>query len=183
VATLEAWERQPSGAYRRVYGPVGAFIGAQGIGTASETTSRTPAGQFTLTQAFGINRNPGTALPYRVVDSNDWWVSDVRSPLYNRYARCAPATCPFNTRVSERLGTAGPVYGSFAVIDYNRGPVVRGAGSAFFLHVSNGRPTAGCVAIPAANLVALLRWLAPTQHPIISLGVGTAAYAPIPVRV
>jgi L,D-peptidoglycan transpeptidase YkuD (ErfK/YbiS/YcfS/YnhG family) len=38
---------------------------------------------------------------------------------------------------------------------------VPGAGSAFFLHVSSGRPTAGCVAVPRSNMVDLLRWLKP----------------------
>ena len=33
------------------------------------------------TSAFGRALNPGTALPYRVVDKQDWWVSDVNSPL------------------------------------------------------------------------------------------------------
>jgi L,D-peptidoglycan transpeptidase YkuD (ErfK/YbiS/YcfS/YnhG family) len=182
TAVLEAWQRTAAGSYKRVYGPVTAHIGAQGIGAASETTSRTPAGQFTLTEAFGIAANPGTTLPYRKVDGSDWWVSDVRSRLYNTHQRCAPAHCPFNERVSERLAAAGPVYASAAVIDYNRRPVVAGAGSAFFLHVTNGRPTAGCVAVPAANLVWLLRWLRPANHPIISMGVGWRAYVPIPSR-
>ena len=35
---------------------------------------------------------------------------------------------------------------------------VPGAGSAIFLHVGTGGPTAGCVSVPAAALVALLRW-------------------------
>lgn len=182
TAVLEAWQRTSAGSYKRVYGPVTAYIGAQGIGTASETTSRTPAGQFTLTEAFGIAANPGTALPYRKVDGNDWWVSDVRSRLYNTHQRCAPGHCPFNERASERLAAAGAVYAYAVVIDYNRRPVRAGAGSAFFLHVTNGRPTAGCVAIPRANLVWLMRWLRPADHPIISMGVGWRAYVPIPIR-
>jgi L,D-peptidoglycan transpeptidase YkuD (ErfK/YbiS/YcfS/YnhG family) len=183
TAVLEAWQRTAAGSYQRVHGPVTAHIGAQGIGPASERTSRTPAGQFTLTEAFGIAGNPSTALPYRKVDGYDWWVSDVGSRLYNTHQRCAPGHCPFNERVSERLAAAGPVYAHAVVIDYNRRPVVAGAGSAFFLHVTNGRPTAGCVAIPRANLVWLLRWLKPANHPIISMGVGSLAYAPLQGRI
>jgi L,D-peptidoglycan transpeptidase YkuD (ErfK/YbiS/YcfS/YnhG family) len=179
-ALLEAWQRQPNGVYKRVRVTT-ANIGT-GVGAASETSTRTPAGQFTLTEADGINANPGTTLPYRKVDIYDWWVSDVTTPLYNTYQRCLPQNCPFDIRKGERLGTAGAVYGSFAVIDYNRNPVKRGAGSAFFLHVSNGKTTAGCVAVTATHLVWLLRWLNPASHPIISIGVGAAAYAPIPHR-
>ncbi len=182
TAVLEAWQRTTAGSYKRVYGPVTAYIGKQGIGAASETLSRTPAGQFTLTEGFGIAANPGTTMPYRKVDGYDWWVSDTRSKLYNTHQRCAAGHCTFNERVSERLAAAGAVYANAMVINYNRSPVRAGAGSAFFLHVSNGRPTAGCVAIPAANLVWLMRWLKPANHPIISMGVGWRAYLPIPSR-
>ena len=61
------------------------------------------------------------------------------------------------------------------VIDYNRFPVVAGAGSAFFLHVTNNQPTAGCVAISAYALNVVMRWLDPALHPVISIGVGAQA--------
>ena len=152
-------------------GPVPARVGAAGIGRASESTTRTPAGTFTLTEAFGRAGNPGTALPYRVVDGDDWWVSDVNSPRYNQYAECLPATCDFDEEVSENLLAAGAVYDHAVVIDYNRGGGP-GAGSAFFLHVSNGAPTAGCVAIAPGSLEALLTWLDPGARPVIAIGVG-----------
>jgi L,D-peptidoglycan transpeptidase YkuD (ErfK/YbiS/YcfS/YnhG family) len=61
------------------------------------------------------------------------------------------------------------------VIDYNTrnapGGVRQGAGSAFFLHVTDGAPTAGCVAVPEAKLVSLMRWLTPAAHPRILIGV------------
>jgi L,D-peptidoglycan transpeptidase YkuD (ErfK/YbiS/YcfS/YnhG family) len=171
TAVVTAWQKGPSG-WTAVVGPVTAHIGAAGVGRASETTSRTPAGTFGLTEAFGRLADPGTALPYRVVDGDDWWVSDAASPLYNRFTECARAQCPFDTTAGERLLDAGASYDRAVVIDYNRSPVVRGAGSAFFLHVTNGAATAGCVAIPEASLVAVLRWLQPSAHPLISIGVG-----------
>jgi L,D-peptidoglycan transpeptidase YkuD (ErfK/YbiS/YcfS/YnhG family) len=58
------------------------------------------------------------------------------------------------------------------VIDYNRSPVVQGAGSAFFLHVTVGQPTQGCVSIPLTTLANLMRWLKPAAHPRILIGVG-----------
>jgi L,D-peptidoglycan transpeptidase YkuD (ErfK/YbiS/YcfS/YnhG family) len=57
-------------------------------------------------------------------------------------------------------------------MDVNRSPVVPGAGSAFFLHVSVGQPTAGCVAIDSSTLVSIMRWLNPAQHPRIATGIG-----------
>ena len=40
-------------------------------------------------------------------------------------------------------------------------PPVPGDGGAFFLHVANGQPTEGCVAIDETALVWLIRWLQP----------------------
>lgn len=173
TAVLTAWQRSgpSSDDWTVAYGPVKAFVGSAGIGQASETTSKTPAGVWTLTEAFGIQANDGTRLPYRQVGTSDWWVSDVKSPLYNTYYHCDPGTCPFNEAAGEDLGEVDPVYDHAVVIDYNRTPVVPGAGSAFFLHIANGRPTAGCVAIPADDLKAVMAWLDPAKHPVTDIGV------------
>jgi L,D-peptidoglycan transpeptidase YkuD (ErfK/YbiS/YcfS/YnhG family) len=159
TATLTAWQHEGRGWTRK-----------NGIGRASESTSRTPAGVWPLTEAFG--REPATTrLPYRQVTTSDWWVSDVKSPYYNTHFSCAPGACPFDETAGENLGQAGPVYDQAVVIDYNRAPVVPGAGSAFFLHVGNGKPTAGCVSVPARDLDAVLRWLDPAKHPVIDISV------------
>ena len=172
TATLQAWSLAPGGGWLRYGGAVLAHVGAQGLTTApSESRSATPIGAFGLTQAFGSQPDPGTPLPYFQTDGADWWVSDVNSPLYNQHARCWPGSCSFNTAVSENLYQAGYVYSYAVVIDYNRFPARAGAGSAFFLHVTDGGPTAGCVSIPAANLVSLMRWLSPNAHPRILIGV------------
>ncbi|MCU1618332.1 MAG: Conserved exported protein of unknown function [Modestobacter sp.] len=171
TATLTAWQRGPEG-WVAVMDPVPAQVGSAGVGAASENSTRTPAGTFSLTEAFGRSGNPGTALPYRVVDRNDWWVSDVHSAQYNQYARCAPGTCPFDEGAGENLYAAGAVYDNAVVIDYNRGNAVPGAGSAFFLHIANGAPTAGCVAVGRGSLQQLMRWLQPGAAPVIAIGVG-----------
>ena len=53
---------------------------------------------------------------------------------------------------NEHLYYETPYYDYAVVIDYNTrnapGGVRPGAGSAFFLHVTDGAPTAGCVAVP-----------------------------------
>jgi L,D-peptidoglycan transpeptidase YkuD (ErfK/YbiS/YcfS/YnhG family) len=168
-ATVTAWQRGPGG-WKAVVGPVSARVGAQGVGRASESTSRTPAGTFTLTEAFGRAGDPGTRLPYRRIAPSDYWVSDVTSRYYNRFYACG-RTCPFDTAAGERLWNAGSSYRYAVVIDYNRWPAVRGAGSAFFLHVTDGAATAGCVAVDAASLTAVLRWLDPSARPLIAIGV------------
>lgn len=171
TAQLSAWQAGPAG-WSRVAGPVTAHLGAAGVGTASEYTSRTPAGTFTVTEGFGLQPNPGTALSYRQVDQADWWVSDVNSAYYNQHYRCSPGTCPFKESAGEDLGQAGWVYDHALVIDYNRWPAQAGAGSASFLHVTNGAATAGCVAIDDGTLTTVMRWLDPQARPLISIGVG-----------
>jgi L,D-peptidoglycan transpeptidase YkuD (ErfK/YbiS/YcfS/YnhG family) len=170
TARLTAWELGPGG-WTAFLGPVTARIGSAGVGAASETTSRTPAGTFSLTEAFGRQPDPGTGLPYRVIDQEDWWVSDVASPLYNQHTRCAAGSCPFDESAGENLWSEGSVYDHAVVIDYNRDGAP-GAGSAFFLHVTNGAPTAGCVAIDGTSLTTLMRWLDPGARPLIAIGIG-----------
>jgi L,D-peptidoglycan transpeptidase YkuD (ErfK/YbiS/YcfS/YnhG family) len=174
TARVRAWARGPGG-WRAVGPVVPAFIGADGIGRASEQTSRTPSGSYTLTRAFGHDANPGTSLPYVHTTPADWWISEP-GPLYNTRQRCASA-CPFTTGApNEPLYATMPFYRYAVVIDYNTrnapSGVRPGAGSAFFLHVEVGKPTQGCVAIPQDQLVRLLRWLSPERHPRILLGVG-----------
>lgn len=177
VGELQTWRWSANKQeYVSVLGPVRAYVGSQGVGRASESRSRTPAGVFTLTEAFGRLPNPGTDLPYRKVGLSSWWVSDVDSPLYNTFQRCRPgADCGFSQAASEQLGAIS-VYSHAVVIDYNRDPVRTGRGSAFFLHVTDGRPTAGCVAIDSRALVRVMRWLKPQAEPVISIGVGDAAF-------
>ncbi|MBF6172324.1 L,D-transpeptidase family protein [Nocardia blacklockiae] len=168
--TLELWQRGDSSRWERTLS-VPAWVGAQGISVqAREGAAYTPEGTFTLTEAFG--RQPATAkLPYLQVDSSNtwWWVSDTASPLYNRSFRCAEADCPFDTAAAENLGRTVPQYDYALVIDYNRAPVVAGAGSAFFVHVEAGRATAGCVAIAAEAMRTLLDTLRPSRRPVIGI--------------
>ena len=89
--------------------------------------------------------------------------------LYNTHQRCS-GSCPFTQgSPNEHLMYETPYYNYAVVIDYHA-PYV-GAGSAFFLHVTDGSATAGCVAIPQANLVSIMSWLAPSTHPRILIGI------------
>jgi L,D-peptidoglycan transpeptidase YkuD (ErfK/YbiS/YcfS/YnhG family) len=175
VAQLQGWQKTSSGWTART-APMQAWVGSDGLSAhPSESLSATPIGSFTITQAFGHNANPGTALPYRQTTPADWWISQ-SGPLYNTLQHCS-GSCPFTQGdPNEHLYYTVPHYDYALVIDYNttNSPtgVVQGAGSAFFVHVSVGEPTAGCVSIPEQSLVALMRWLSPAAHPRILIGVG-----------
>jgi L,D-peptidoglycan transpeptidase YkuD (ErfK/YbiS/YcfS/YnhG family) len=59
-----------------------------------------------------------------------------------------------------------------AVIGYNTARTP-GLGSAIFLHINIGIPTAGCVTLPVAELLEILHWLKPAASPRIAMAVGT----------
>ncbi|WP_460603836.1 L,D-transpeptidase family protein [Jatrophihabitans fulvus] len=170
TGTLQRW-RKVAGGWRTVGPPSSAYVGSGGVGQASEGSTRTPAGSFTLTQAFGRNGNPGTRLPYFATNPSDYWISN-SGPLYNTHQRCG--SCGYERGINEHLYSIVPEYQQAVVIDYNTrnapGGVRQGAGSAFFLHATGGEPTAGCVAIDLGRLVDVMRWLDPRQHPRILIG-------------
>ena len=131
------------------------FVGSKGVGEASEFTSATPQGTFPLYFAFGINPDPGTKVSYLQVDEYDYWVGDSSSPLYNQYAR-ADSDTDWDKSESERIIDYPTAYGYCLFIGYNI-EGVPGKGSCFFLHCSNGRPTAGCVSVPESDMAFILR--------------------------
>lgn len=131
------------------------FVGSNGVGEASEFTSATPQGTFPLYFAFGINPDPGTKVPYLQVDEYDYWVGDSSSPLYNQYAR-ADSDTDWDKSKSEKIINYPTAYGYCLFIGYNI-EGVPGKGSCFFLHCSNGRPTAGCVSVPESDMAFILR--------------------------
>ena len=80
---------------------------------------------------------------------------DSRSSLYNTH-QLLPARGRWTSAESLNIRA----YRYAQVIGYNeaRRP---GLGSAIFLHVDTGRPTAGCVSLPRGALVRVLRWQRP----------------------
>ena len=176
-ATVVAWQRDASG-WHRVLSTAAARVGANGVtngATRRQGTNTTPTGTYPLTQAFGILADPGARLPYHRVGPDDWWVEDNNSRWYNTLRQASAGG--FDTSLpesdvngSEHLIRHPGQYDYAVVIDYNMHPAVPYRGAGIFLHVSDGYPTAGCVAVPTATLVAILRWLDPGAHPRIAIG-------------
>lgn len=54
--------------------------------------------------------------------------------------------------------------------------VVPGNGSAFFLHCSNGRPTAGCVSVPQSAMVQIMQTIQPGCLIVIDTADGVKGY-------
>ncbi|SDE17633.1 L,D-transpeptidase family protein [Rhodococcus tukisamuensis] len=156
--TVEAWQRSPLG-WHRISPAIPAEVGAAGFAAeAADGVPATPEGVFTLDAAFGTQPSPGGGLPYRVVGPDDWWDGDRQSPTYNTHQVCPPGSCGFDESQSEQLAIPAYRYAVVMGVNAERRP---GGGGAFFLHVANGQPTEGCVAVDEAPLVWLIRWLRP----------------------
>lgn len=163
--TLTAYEG--GGAeWKVVRGPMPADLGQLGVGAPVDSVFRTPVGTFPLGQAFGREPNPGTPMPYFETTDKDWWDEDVHSPTYNTHVHAAKIV----SDDAENLYDSGPIYDYAVVIDHNPSRIP-GRGAGIFLHVTNGSPTWGCVAIARDQMRSILQWLDPAAHPQITIGV------------
>ena len=143
---LVFWEKDSSGNWIEV-DRVSARLGQNGMKYASqvyEMDKCTPTGIYTLTEAFGINSNPGSGLPYRQLDGSEYWVDDENSQYYNTMQFGEP-NGRWNS--AEKLIDFPGYYNYSIVIDYNRWPVVPGKSSAIFIHCDMGVYTYGCVEV------------------------------------
>jgi L,D-peptidoglycan transpeptidase YkuD (ErfK/YbiS/YcfS/YnhG family) len=151
--------RKEGGRWVSVLGTMSGHVGVHGVapaGAKREGDGRTPSGTYSLGRGFGVQADPGVAFRWTRVDSRHVWVDDPGSSLYNTWQR-TPADGRWDS--AESLYQPG-AYGYAQVIDYNTARVP-GRGSAIFLHVDHGSGTAGCVSVPRAQLLALLRWERP----------------------
>lgn len=117
---------------------------------------RSPIGVYSLSDAGGLKADPGTRLPYH------------RDPDFT---------------VSGKGFEGEDLQGSFdyvVAIDYNRvagtspldgrKPLGAAKGGGIWVHVDHGGPTHACVSLAEKDMVALLRELDPSAHPVIVMG-------------
>jgi len=188
--TIQGWERDASGKWRQVIATQSARLGVNGLVSPRhrrEGDHRTPEGTYRLTFAFGYRRDPGTQLPYKRLDRNDYWAGDRRDPrTYNLFQGRHPSTARWRTSHAEHLIAIRPQYRYAINIDWNRPrgvhrtsdgqrvasePAHTHRGYAIFLHTFGPKSyTLGCVAIKPRQLVRILRWLRPEMHPRIVIG-------------
>jgi L,D-peptidoglycan transpeptidase YkuD (ErfK/YbiS/YcfS/YnhG family) len=121
-----------------------------------EGDGATPAGSFVLRRVFyrpDREAKPQSFLPCQALTPEDGWCDDPADPAYNQPVRLAYRAS------AEALWRSDHVYDLIVVLGYNDAPVVKGRGSAIFLHLAQPdyAPTAGCVALARDDLLALLR--------------------------
>jgi L,D-peptidoglycan transpeptidase YkuD (ErfK/YbiS/YcfS/YnhG family) len=167
-AALTAWELR-DGRWQHFLSTEAA-IGRSGFVAADEKREGdggTPTGTYPLSLVFGYGAEAGTAMPYRQITADDYWVDDPASPQYNTWVRGRPAAASFETMLRP-----DGLYRHGIVVEYNSRPVVAGKGSAIFVHIwrGAGEPTAGCVALAEGELREITAWLDPEKGPVIVLG-------------
>ena len=169
TGTLTAFQRVGQD-WKVVLGPTPAKVGELGVGAPADGVYRTPQGTFGFDQAFGRQPDPGTKMPYFQATDQDWWDEDAKSPTYNTHVRAS--TQP--SGIAENLYDSGPVY-DYAVNITSNPQRIPGKVAGIFLHVTDGNPTWGCVAIGREEMKSVLNWLDPAANPQITIGVGDPA--------
>jgi L,D-peptidoglycan transpeptidase YkuD (ErfK/YbiS/YcfS/YnhG family) len=156
------WVLQP-----QIYPAVVGQRGLARVGAKVEGDLKTPQGLFSINRAFGKAKNVATRLHYEQLSADDKWVDDPTSSDYNRLVRG-----PTSARSFETLLRKDDLYDLFVVLEYNSQPIVKGKGSAIFMHLwqSPETGTAGCVALKRKDLVNLISWLDPHKNPKILIG-------------
>jgi L,D-peptidoglycan transpeptidase YkuD (ErfK/YbiS/YcfS/YnhG family) len=149
-----------------------------------EADDRAPAGIFRLSSAFGYAPKQSAGwirLPYLALSEQIEGIDDPNSRHYNKLVDRSKVV-NIDWRSSEKMRRDDVLYKWGLVVDHNP-TAVPGAGSCIFLHIwkSPASATAGCTAMPESDLVKLLRWLDPVQHPIL-VQMPRAAYRSIQTK-
>jgi L,D-peptidoglycan transpeptidase YkuD (ErfK/YbiS/YcfS/YnhG family) len=177
LAKFQTFQRaSPSSPWEPVFASWRAEIGSGDLVNARHFGDyATPTGVFGIgARMYGNKSNPGGLhYAYHQLRCGDWWDEDPYSPQYNQLVHVPCATTPSFASWSEALWTETRAYPYLAVLQTNNDPTITGPdapGAGIFLHHWMNAPTEGCVALPLANLLSILRWLDPTAHPVIEIG-------------
>ena len=170
-AELRTW-RRPGRCWLPAAGPIPARVGRNGVSAdRREGDGTTPAGTFPIgATMYGNAPDPGVRFRYRRLRCGDWWNEDPRSPTYNSFQHVTCGTKPPFVVTTPGMWEQPRAYPHLAIVEYNMHPVVPGRGSGIFLHAQTGRATNGCVSLRRGDLVQVLRWLRPTDDPVIAIG-------------
>ena len=116
-----------------------------------EGDGATPAGRFRLLWGYyrpDRRRPPAGGVPLQPLRPDQGWCEDPASGRYNRPIRLPASDC------TDRMRRDDDLYDLVFVLDHNFTRRCKGRGSAIFFHLARPglTPTAGCVAISAADM-------------------------------
>lgn len=148
-------------------------VGYNGINKQYEGDGKTPSGLYGLHTPFGIKENPGCPIGYTQVNYNHYW-GGMPAKYYNQLIDITTVD-DYKAIYAEHLIDYGDVYNYCVAIDYNPECIV-GKGGAIFLHCSGKGTTAGCVSIPEANMITVLKNLRQDSQIIIDYSENITSY-------
>ncbi|GAB1407906.1 hypothetical protein MASR1M8_18250 [Thermomonas brevis] len=141
-----------------------------------EGDGKAPAGVFAIGSAFGYAGTVETGLAYQAMGFNDWCIDVPDSPLYNRIVDRSLAKAPGLDKSTEPMrldlhNNGDQRYREGFVIEHNMDGAVARGGSCIFAHLwgQPGQATAGCTAMAAGTMQALLAWLDRDRKPVFVL--------------
>lgn len=144
---------------------LGSWVIPCSIGRAGITNDKkegdmaTPSGVWQITGALYRPERLSGQVPSwaKPIGLRDLWSDDAGDSWYNQ-----PVKAPYGPS-HERLRRADPLYDLILVTDWNRSPTIAGKGSAIFIHTWRrpAYPTAGCIAMAQADLLALCAQIKP----------------------
>ena len=144
-------------------------VGVNGLGEKlREGDGVTPVGRWPLRRVFyrpDRMEAPRTKLALAEIEPDDAWCDVSGDPNYNRLVRLPYAS------IDERLWRTDSLYDVIAVVGFNDSPVVKGKGSAIFVHVARPDfgPTQGCVALAREDLLEALAHFGPSDRLVVTL--------------
>jgi len=136
-----------------------------------EGDRKSPAGIFTFGFAFGY-ADPMKALftrmPYLMSNELIECIDDPASKYYNKIVS-TDIIAHKDWNSSEKMLLKDSRYEWGIEVEYNKSPIVAGAGSCIFFHIwaDDHRATAGCTAMEKENLISLMSMLNPSQNPVL----------------
>ena len=132
-------------------------IGKNGISNKKkEGDGKTPQGNFKFKYIlYRKDRilNLKTVLKKKVIKKNMGLCDDPKTKYYNRLVELQ-----FKYS-AEKLWLKENIYDIIIIINYNLSPIIKGNGSAIFLHIAKKRyqATKGCLAISKKNMKLLIK--------------------------
>lgn len=133
-----------------------------------EGDGRSPAGIFPLNRGtFGFAPSLSDASNYMSLTPTTECVDDVNSRYYGQVLNRLKVK-DVDWSSSEKMHEV-PQYVWGVIVNYNMDHPVPGNGSCIFLHrwTNSSTGTAGCTAMPAENIEAIVDWLSPKDRAVL----------------
>tara|TARA_B100000287_G_scaffold257678_1_gene242178 strand:- start:914 stop:1405 length:492 start_codon:yes stop_codon:yes gene_type:complete len=142
-------------------------IGKNGLNkNKKEGDKSTPIGNFKLGPLYWRAdkiEKPETNISCKKINKNMGWCNDIDSKFYNKEIKV-------NKKIKhEKLFRKDYKYNLFLVIKYNDKKIIKGKGSAIFIHLTkNYKKTAGCIAVKEKDFLVMIKLLSKKSKIIIS---------------